>query len=225
MAPLAEGRADDHALGRLVRQEDAPLDGAAAGEALHPEDEQPALTRVAESQLVALAGHRNVARARALGHFPAAHREGAHRRERLLPVVLEVEEGDGVHAHVAVVRHGQRDRAAAVVDEVVVPFLDAVGRGLHVRAAVDRQQTFRKAGLGYVAAAVEQGPRPGYLMLSHMPRSFRCSRMSRPWKVSRRYSPSKRDIICGPYLRSSSSIVQFVLIMVGLALFSLVFMS
>lgn len=153
--------------------------GPAGGEVLHFEQQQPALGRVAEGQLVALAGDGHVPRLRALGQFPPAHGEGAHGRERLLPVVLKVQEGYAVHAHVAVVGNRERQGIAAVVHKVVVPFLYPVGRGLDVRAAVDGQEPFGVARLGYVPAAVQQGARADYFMLSHIPRSFLSRRMSR----------------------------------------------
>src|SRR5699024_10276395 len=57
---LFEGRAHDDALRRLVREQDAPVDGPAAGEVLHAEGQQPPLRRVEEGDGVAAAGDGDV---------------------------------------------------------------------------------------------------------------------------------------------------------------------
>ena len=113
----------------------------------------------------------------------------------------------------------------AVVDAVVVPFLDAQLVGLDVAPAVDGQQGLRIAGFRQVAARVEQGAALGDLVLIHASRSFLICRMSRPTNGSVWYSPSMRDRICGVYFFCSSSLEQFVLMMVALARVRRVLMS
>ena len=53
--------------------------------------------------------------------------------------------------------NGQSKSEAAVVYQVVVPFLDAHGACLDIGTPVDRQELFRKACLGEIAVFVEQG--------------------------------------------------------------------
>ena len=113
----------------------------------------------------------------------------------------------------------------AVGDEIVVPFLDAQLVGLDVAPAVDGQQGLRIAGFRQVAARVEQGAALGDLVLILSSRSFLICRMSRPTNGSVWYSPSMRDRICGVYFFYSSSLEQFVRMMVGLARVRRVLMS
>ena len=60
-------------------------------------------------------------------------------------------------AHVAVIVDGERKGEAAVVDEVVVPFLYAHGACLDVCTAVDRQQLFGVAGSVSSPRALSRG--------------------------------------------------------------------
>ena len=98
-----------------------------------------------------------------------AQRQGAHAARGLLPALIEVQKGDGVEAHVAVVRDGEREADMAVGDEIVVPFLDAHGAGLDIRAAVDGQERAGPAGLEQIAVLAEQRRRGGdFMLLSHV---------------------------------------------------------
>ena len=156
MSGLFKGRADDHALLRLVREPNAPVNGRAVQKILHVEVQHPLRPLVAEGQMIPLAGDGHVARRRGLRQAGLAHGEGAHGAFGLLPALLKVQQGDGVQPHVAVVIDGQRHGEAAVVDEIVVPFLDAHGAGLDVLAAVDGQELFAVAGLAQIAVFVQQ---------------------------------------------------------------------
>ncbi|MPM14409.1 hypothetical protein SDC9_60771 [bioreactor metagenome] len=64
------------------------------------------------------------------------HRQPEHRGDGFFLLRLKVEEGSRNHAHVGVVVNGQRRAEAAVVDQVVVPLLDAGLACLNSRAVV-----------------------------------------------------------------------------------------
>ena len=85
-----------------------------------------------------------------------AERHKGHRAFRDLPVLLEIEQAHGVQSHIAVIRHGERESEFAVIDEIIIPFLDAQGRDLHVRTAVFLHKRAGKAGAGEIAFFVEQ---------------------------------------------------------------------
>ena len=110
---------------------------------------------------------------------------------------LEVEQAYRVKSHVAVIVDGERKGEAAVVDEVVVPFLYAQGACLDVCTAVDRQQLFGVAGLCELAPGIEQGYLACYLVLIHSYISFFIIRISVPANGSLRNSPSILEQICG----------------------------
>ena len=212
---LVKRRGDDHGFGRDVRERHLRVQRALGAEVFHLRDEHAAVSLVLEQDAVVPPGAVHIALLAALGQADLAVGEGLHRAFRDLPPLVEVEQGDGVEPHVAVVRNGQGQGEVAVVDAVVVPFLDAQLGGLNVAAAVDGQQGLRVAGLGQVAARVEQGAALGDLVLIHASRSFLICRMSRPTNGSVWYSPSMRDRICGVYFFCSSSLEQFVLMMVA----------
>lgn len=73
-----------------------------------------------------------------------------------LPAVFKVKQGDGVKPHVAVVVNGEGECKAAIIDEVVIPFLNAELADLYIGAAIDGQELLCIARLGEVSAAVEQ---------------------------------------------------------------------
>ena len=212
---LVKGRGDDHGLRRDVRERDLRVQRALGAKVFHLRDEHAAVSLILEENAVVPAGAAHVAGLAALGQADAAVGEGAHRAFRDLPALVEIDEGDGVEPHVAVVRDGQGEGKVAVVDAVVVPLLDAHFAGLDVAAAIDGQQGLGVAGFGQAAARVEQGTALGDLMLIHASRSFLICRMSRPANGSVWYSPAMRDRICGVYFFCSSSLEQFVLMMVA----------
>ena len=208
-------RGDDHGLGRDVRERHLRVQRALGAEVFHLRDEHAAVSLIFKQDAVVPPGAVHIAGLAALGQADAAVGEGLHRAFRDLPPLVEVEQGDGVEPHVAVVRDGQGQGKVAVVDAVVVPFLDAQLVGFDVIPAVDGQQGLCVAGLCQVAARVEQWAALGDLVLIHASRSFLICRMSRPTNGSVWYSPSMRDRICGVYFFCSSSLEQFVLMMVA----------
>ena len=212
---LVKGRGDDHGLGRDVRERHLRVQRALGAEVFHLRDEHALVALVLEEDAVVPPGAVHIAGLAALGQTDLAVGEGAHRAFRDLPPLVEVEQGDGVEPHVAVVRDGQGEGKVPVVDAVVVPLLDAHFAGLDVAAAVDGQQGFCVAGLCQVSARVEQGSALGDLVLIHASRSFLICRMSRPANGSVWYSPAMRDRICGVYFFCSSSLEQLVLMMVA----------
>ena len=127
-----------------------------------------------------------------------AERHEAHRACGYLPAVFKVEQGDGVKPHVAVVVHGEREGEAAVVDKVVVPFLDAHFARLDVGTAVYRQQLFGVAGLGEVSFGVKQGNGAGDLVLHFL------NSLSRPDIAPGKVQPEKFALKAGAYLRTVS---------------------
>ena len=166
MAGLIERRADDHTLLRLVKQLDMRRYRPAGAKVIHTRVEHAAArTGMLKADKVLLPAVRNVARGGGLGHTELAERHEAHGTVGDLPSVFKVQQGDRVKPHVAVVVHGEGEGEAAVVDEVVIPFLDAELAGLYIGAAVDGEELLCVAGLGEVSAAVEQRDAFGDLVL------------------------------------------------------------
>ena len=180
MLVLVKGRGNDHGLGRDVRERHLRVQRALGAEVIHLRDEHALVALVFEQDAVVLAGAAHITVLAALGQTDLAVGEGLHRAFRDLPPLVEVEQGDGVEPHVAVVRDGQGEGKVPVVDAVVVPLLDAHFAGLDVAAAVDGQQGLGVAGFCQISARVEQGAALGDLVLIHASRSFLICRMSRP---------------------------------------------
>ena len=195
---FAEGRTHDNALFRLVGEQNLALYGQVAREAGHSKTEHSPARHMPEGDGIAPALDLYVPARGALRHAPAAHRQGADGRERVLPEVFEVNEAYRIQAHVAVIGDGKRHGPAAVVHEVVVPLLEAQRPGLDGLTGVGGQQFAGKAGLCYVPVCVQKRPRAGYLVLHHSPRSFLIRRISLPTKVSSSNSPARREAICPP---------------------------
>ena len=169
MAGLVKGRGDDHALNRLVGELDDALDRVLAPELVHVERELAQPVLMVEGHGIAAPGDLACAVGRRLRQVRFAQRQGTHAARGLLPALIEVQKGDGVEAHVAVVRDGEREADMAVGNEIVVPFLDAHGAGLDIRAAVDGQERAGPAGLEQIAVLAEQRRRGGdFMLLSHV---------------------------------------------------------
>ena len=60
----------------------------------------------------------------------------------VISAIFKVQQGDRVKPHVSVVVHGKGESKAAVVDKIVIPFLDAQLAGLYIGAAVDGRSFF-----------------------------------------------------------------------------------
>ena len=155
MAGLIKGRGDDERVLRAFGQLDACGERAFA-EFVHIRNEDALLSLVDEVETVAARGGVYVAGHARLRQMLFPERQKRHRAFRDLPALLEIEKAHGVKPHVAVVRHGERQSEAAVVNEIVVPFLDAQRRHLHVRAAVVLHQRTGKAGPGQIALGIEK---------------------------------------------------------------------
>ena len=172
---LGKGRGNDHAVFRFVDKLDKRVERALVAEAIHVGAQHaPSVAEGGEFQLMAFARVLADAFAGMLRQVQFAQRQQAHGACRDLPALLQLDDRDGVHAHIAVVRDGQRQGEAAVADEIIVPFLDAQLAGADVRAAVHAQQRTGPARLGQVALCVQK--RDGFrdLMLHVSLRSFRC---------------------------------------------------
>ena len=165
VAGLVKGRADDHGLLRLLRQQQVALDGVPVQEVLHAEGQLPAAGDMAEHQRMALATAGGVSGGGGLRQAGAAHREHAHGAFRLFPPLVKVQERDGVQPHVAVVGNGQRHGEMVVGRQIVIPFLDAGLPGPDVGAAVDGQDPLGVARLPQAALVIEQRCAVGDLML------------------------------------------------------------
>ena len=150
---------------------------------------------VDEVDTVAARGGVHIAGHARLRQVLFAERQEGHRAFRDLPALLKIEQTHGVQSHIAVIRHGERESEFAVVDEIIIPFLDAQRRDLHVRAAVFLHERAGKAGAGEIALFVEQRA-PGVVISVcrsiQMP-SLRWARMSRPRNSSHSYSPASRE--------------------------------
>ena len=165
MSGLGEGRADDHALLRLVREAEAAVNGRTVQKILHMQVQHPVRAIVAEGQVIALAGDGHIPGFGRLRQAGLAQGKGAHGALGLLPALVKVQQGDGVQAHVAVVGNGQGHGEMAVINKVIVPLLDAQRPGLDIPAAIDRQELFAVTGLAQVALFVQQGLGGGDLVL------------------------------------------------------------
>ena len=160
---LVKGRADDHGFLRLLRQDNGPVYGLA----VHVEGQLPALRHVPEHQGIAPSGDGGGAPGRRLRQAGFPHGKGPHGALGPLPPLVKVQERNGVQAHVPVVIDGQGHGEVVVGHQVIVPLLDAGRRGLDIRPAIDGQEPLGIARLPQIAAAVQQGPRRGDLMLHH----------------------------------------------------------
>ena len=165
VAGLVKGRADDHGLLRLLRQQQVALDGVPVQEVLHAEGQFPAAGDMAEHQRMALAAAGGVSGGGGLRQARPAHGKGPHGAAGHLPPLIKLQKGDGVQPHVAVVGNGQRHGKVVVGHEVVVPLLDAGGRSLDVRPAIDGQQALGVARLPEIALFVQKRCAGGDLML------------------------------------------------------------
>ena len=155
MAGLIKGRGDDERILRAFGELDARGEGALA-ELVHIRDEDALLPLVDEVDTVAARGGVHVAGDARFRQVLFAERQEGHRAFRDLPALFEIEKAHRVQPHIAVVRHGERESEFAVVDKIIIPFLDAQGRDLHVRAAVFLHERAGKAGAGEIALFVEQ---------------------------------------------------------------------
>lgn len=164
-AGLRKRRADDHGLFRLLRQGDGAVNGLAVQKMLHMKCQLPALGHMAEHQGIAPAGGGGGAGGRALRQTGPAHGKGPHGAFGPLPALVKMQERDGVQAHIPVVVNGQSHGKVVICDEIIVPLLDAGRRGLDIRPAIDGQKPLGIARLPEIAAAVQQGPCGGDLML------------------------------------------------------------
>ena len=166
MAGLIERCADDHTLIRLVEEFDMRRYRPGGTEVIHARVEHTAArTGMLEADEMLFPAVRNVARGGGLGHTELAERHEAHGTVGDLPAIFKVQQGDRVKPHVSVVVHGKGESKAAVVDKIVIPFLDAQLAGLYIGAAVDGEELLCVAGLGEVSAAVEQRDAFGDLVL------------------------------------------------------------
>ena len=149
MSGLIERRCDDHALLRLVKKLHLCVQRACRAELFHLSDERAhAAAVVFEIDAVVFALAERVTDGTGLGKLALTKRHEAHGARGYLPALLKVEKA---------YRVGQSKSEAAVVYQVVVPFLDAHGACLDIGTPVDRQELFRKACLGEIAVFVEQG--------------------------------------------------------------------
>ena len=165
VAGLVKGRADDHGLLRLLRQQQVALDGVPVQEVLHAEGQLPAAGDMAEHQRMALAAAGGISGGGGLRQARPAHGKGPHGAAGHLPPLIKLQKGDGVQPHVAVVGNGQRHGKMVVGHKVVVPLLDAGGRSLDVRPAIDGQQALGVARLPEIALFVQKRCAGGDLML------------------------------------------------------------
>ena len=129
------------------------------------------------------------------------------------PAVFKVQQGDGVKPHVSVVVHGEREGKAAVVDKIVIPFLDAQLARLDIGAAVYREELFGVAGLVRFPLPSSSGMAFGDLVL-HMTKLPSASRISCPTKWSREIRPRLCVSISADCIFASSSSEQLVLIII-----------
>ena len=120
---------------------------------------------MAERDAVAVAGDDAVPGGGGLRQAGAAHGEHAHGAFCLFPLLIKVQERDGIQPHVAVVGDGQRHGEMVVGRQIVVPFLDAGLSGPDVGAAVDGQEPLGVARLPQAALVIEQRCAVGDLML------------------------------------------------------------
>ena len=149
---LAEGGADDHALLRLVKKLHSAVQSAQRAEFIHVHGEHSApqaivfeIKRPALSAVVSVAdGGRFRQTYPAQGH--KAHGAGGY-----LPALVEIQHGDRIKAHVAVIVHSESQSEATIIDEVVIPFLYPQRACLYGGPAVNGQKLFCIARLGQIA--------------------------------------------------------------------------
>ena len=156
MPALFKRRRDDHALRRLVREGDHALDGILPAEFVHVERQlaRPVVIVVKRQRIAAardLAGPGG-ARLRE-GRLP--HRQQPHRAFRDLPAMIEIQVGNRVQAHIAVVGNRQRETDMPVGHEIIVPFLDPHPARPDVRPVIVPEQAARPARLGQIPLAVQ----------------------------------------------------------------------
>ena len=95
----------------------------------------------------------NVAGIRAGRKSRLAKRKPEHRRNRLLRPVFEIQKRRGKQAHIGVVRNRQGKRILAVINQVIVPFLDAK------RAAANRLSVIGFHERGGISCLAERAGR------------------------------------------------------------------
>ena len=138
----------DHALLRLVEKLDLCIKRAGRAEALHRRYQRAhARAVVFKINAVIFADGGRVAGLARFGQLALSERHEAHGACGDLPALLKVEKAYRVQTHVAVIVDGEGKGKAAVVYEVIVPFLDAHGACLDVRAPVNRQKLLGVARL------------------------------------------------------------------------------
>ena len=114
------------------------------------------LSLMLEQQAVAPPGPGAAAPERALGQPCPAQRHEPHGAAGHLPSLPEVNQGDGVHPHVAVVRNGEGQGALAVHHQIAVPLLQTERDAPHLGAVVHRQQPPGPPRLGQLPLLVQQ---------------------------------------------------------------------
>ena len=155
MPRLIKGRCYDHALLRFVEKLDLCVKRAGRAEALHLRYQRAhARAVVFKINAVIFADGGRVAGLARFGQLALSERHEAHGACGDLPALLEVEKAYRVQTHVAVIVDGEGKGKAAVVYEVIVPFLDAHGACLDVRAPVNRQELLGVARLRQLTVGV-----------------------------------------------------------------------
>ena len=170
---LRKGRHDHHGILRLFRQGKFRRDRLFIHKILHPGRQLPGTVRQhLKAEISVFALHRHIS----LG---AAGREtGLSARERIddiagvFPRLTKIQQREAQQSHVAVVVYGQRHTPPSVHDEVVVPFLDAVGRRLDRPAVVCLDETAGIARFAQLALFVQQRAGVGQFFLHGVPPSF-----------------------------------------------------
>ena len=96
MAGLVEGRGNDVALNRLVRQRDDALDRVFSAEALHVKGQLARAVLMVKGQSVAGCGDLARAKPGALGKMRLSHRKQPHGAFCDLEALVEVQKRDGI---------------------------------------------------------------------------------------------------------------------------------
>ena len=168
-----KGRGDDHGILWRAGQRHVEQQGLAVsvGKAIHVAVQAALLSVVFKGEGVALAGYADIPHHAGGGQLaPAEGRQDAGPGG--LAVIVKIQEGHAVHVQIAVVGNGQGQGVPVRHDAVIIPFLDAHGRGFHRPTIVILDEGQGVAPFRQASVCVQQRAGGGHLVLLHGQASF-----------------------------------------------------
>ncbi|MPM97487.1 hypothetical protein SDC9_144660 [bioreactor metagenome] len=122
---LGKRRCDDHRVLWCIREQNVAVKGAVPVKLVKMKTQSACAVFQRKGAGCTRNAFLDVAGVRTCGKTRLAKRQPEHRGNRLLRPVLKIQKRRGEHAHIGIVRNRQGNRILAVVNQIIVPFLDA----------------------------------------------------------------------------------------------------